>query len=562
MRRVTGVSASDLVTPRQRRRRRRRRHRHRAAAHAGTHAGQPVLPRRRPASSRATRSSSRAAAAPTCPAAIPRRCTRASSSLASLPDDIAVLPRPPLLGRVVGHDRRGEAGELRVQADHQGAVADDVRRGIANVVVSVSQPTATLPPVRDDRAKLAQLQVTKRRATGLLIATTGVFLLTLLGDGDRGWLGYVRAAAEASMVGGLADWFAVTALFRHPARAPDPPHRDHPRAQGPVRPDPRRVRAGQLPLARRRSSTASARVAWCAVRRVAGSSRTTPPRSPATSADIVVGVTDTLRDEDVHALIEDAVIARVEAVPLAPARGPGARADDRGGPAPRAARQPVLRGLDRALEENRENLRARFGRESPWWVPEPIDGPHLREAVSTACASCSRRSRSTRSTSCGWSSTSGCAELADRARLVAGAARARRGAEARAACPPAAAAVVVVAVARPEDRAAVAGRRSRLGAAPAPGGRWCRPPRQRLRDDPALQAKAEELAAAGRALRVRALPRRDRRAWSAGRSRAGTPTRHRAQARAAPRAATCSSSASTAPWSEAWPAWPCTRWSC
>jgi uncharacterized membrane-anchored protein YjiN (DUF445 family) len=33
----------------------------------------------------------------------------------------------------------------------------------------------------------------------------------------------------------------------------------------------------------------------------------------------------------------------------------------------------LLRGLDRALDENRENLRARFGRESPWWIPEPID---------------------------------------------------------------------------------------------------------------------------------------------------------------------------------------------
>src|SRR4029077_20047651 len=36
------------------------------------------------------------------------------------------------------------------------------------------------------------------------------------------WLGYVRAAAEASIVGGLADWFAVTALFRHPLGLPIP----------------------------------------------------------------------------------------------------------------------------------------------------------------------------------------------------------------------------------------------------------------------------------------------------------------------------------------------------
>ena len=36
------------------------------------------------------------------------------------------------------------------------------------------------------------------------------------------WVGYVRAAAEAGMVGGLADWFAVTALFRHPMGIPIP----------------------------------------------------------------------------------------------------------------------------------------------------------------------------------------------------------------------------------------------------------------------------------------------------------------------------------------------------
>ena len=36
------------------------------------------------------------------------------------------------------------------------------------------------------------------------------------------WVGYVRAAAEAGMVGALADWFAVTALFRHPLGIPIP----------------------------------------------------------------------------------------------------------------------------------------------------------------------------------------------------------------------------------------------------------------------------------------------------------------------------------------------------
>ena len=39
---------------------------------------------------------------------------------------------------------------------------------------------------------------------------------------DAGWLGYVNAGAEAAMVGAIADWFAVTALFRHPLGLPIP----------------------------------------------------------------------------------------------------------------------------------------------------------------------------------------------------------------------------------------------------------------------------------------------------------------------------------------------------
>ena len=53
------------------------------------------------------------------------------------------------------------------------------------------------------------------------------------------------------MVGGLADWFAVTALFRRPARAADPPHRHRGRAQGQLRRHPGRLRPGQLPHTRR-----------------------------------------------------------------------------------------------------------------------------------------------------------------------------------------------------------------------------------------------------------------------------------------------------------------------
>lgn len=59
-------------------------------------------------------------------------------------------------------------------------------------------------------------------ATGLLVAMAGLFLLSRqLVPLHPGW-GYLRAFSEAAMVGGLADWFAVTALFRHPLGLPIP----------------------------------------------------------------------------------------------------------------------------------------------------------------------------------------------------------------------------------------------------------------------------------------------------------------------------------------------------
>lgn len=76
---------------------------------------------------------------------------------------------------------------------------------------------------RSEASRRRGLRRAKRGATGLLVGAAVVFLLTFLADdGDSGAVGFVRAAAEAGMVGGLADWFAVTALFRHPLGIPVP----------------------------------------------------------------------------------------------------------------------------------------------------------------------------------------------------------------------------------------------------------------------------------------------------------------------------------------------------
>ena len=62
----------------------------------------------------------------------------------------------------------------------------------------------------------------KMVATLLLVFAAVVFLIAKINEDSGTWVGYVRAVAEAAMVGALADWFAVTALFRHPLGIPIP----------------------------------------------------------------------------------------------------------------------------------------------------------------------------------------------------------------------------------------------------------------------------------------------------------------------------------------------------
>lgn len=78
------------------------------------------------------------------------------------------------------------------------------------------------PPAADRLAPPAPLVRMRLIATGLLVAMAGVFLMTRWVGPVHPAIGFVRAFAEAAMVGGLADWFAVTALFRHPLGLPIP----------------------------------------------------------------------------------------------------------------------------------------------------------------------------------------------------------------------------------------------------------------------------------------------------------------------------------------------------
>ena len=86
--------------------------------------------------------------------------------------------------------------------------------------------TAQLPPVAPAFSRFNPAQPGARgmkvAATGLLVVMAAIFVTARSFEHVGPWVGYVKAFAEAAMVGGLADWFAVTALFRHPLGLPIP----------------------------------------------------------------------------------------------------------------------------------------------------------------------------------------------------------------------------------------------------------------------------------------------------------------------------------------------------
>ena len=98
----------------------------------------------------------------------------------------------------------------------------------------MSQHSATLTrrrsvPGPSPEVEAERRRVLRRHKTGVtaLLALAAVIFFACAWASHRpgetpAWIGYVQAAAEAGMVGGLADWFAVTALFRHPLGLPIP----------------------------------------------------------------------------------------------------------------------------------------------------------------------------------------------------------------------------------------------------------------------------------------------------------------------------------------------------
>ena len=211
----------------------------------------------------------------------------------------------------------------------------------------------------------------KRRATGLLVVMTGVFVALTVFGGDSTAMGYAKAAAEASMVGGLADWFAVTALFRRPLGLPIPhtavirERKDQfGRTLGNfvqenfLSPD---VIAERLQAARIPARTSE----WLCDRgnaeQVAG-----------TLADLLVGATDVVRDEDVQVLIDEQVTRMVAGLDVAPIAGRMVRMMTAEGRHTELLGS-MLSGFQRSLEQHRPELRDKFAERAPRWLPNAVE---------------------------------------------------------------------------------------------------------------------------------------------------------------------------------------------
>jgi uncharacterized membrane-anchored protein YjiN (DUF445 family) len=107
-----------------------------------------------------------------------------------------------------------------------GVIADDgsvVHRTSTEPRQSFAESLAGVDSAADAERRTG-LRRMKVVALSFLIGATVIFLVCTWAqsNGAASWVGYVRAAAEAGMVGALADWFAVTALFKHPLGIPIP----------------------------------------------------------------------------------------------------------------------------------------------------------------------------------------------------------------------------------------------------------------------------------------------------------------------------------------------------
>jgi uncharacterized membrane-anchored protein YjiN (DUF445 family) len=220
----------------------------------------------------------------------------------------------------------------------------------------------------------------KRRATLLLAGAAVVFVIAHYLEARLGfWMGALRATAEASMVGGLADWFAVTALFRHPMGIPIPHTAIVPR---------RKDRVGRTLGMFVQRNFLSRQVIEAQLTGLKLGERLASWLADPANARLIARQTvralssgaQALDDAAIEPLVERSVAARVRAFRVAPVLArlmevltEGDRHQD--------LLDDFIHAAARTVEENREMIRERIEKESPWWLPEAVDDKIYRKVL-------------------------------------------------------------------------------------------------------------------------------------------------------------------------------------
>jgi uncharacterized membrane-anchored protein YjiN (DUF445 family) len=217
-----------------------------------------------------------------------------------------------------------------------------------------------------------RLAVARRRATALLAAVTALFVGVTAAGAHGTLLGYVQAGAEAAMVGGIADWFAVTALFRHPLGLPIPhtavivERKDQFAATLGQFVQENFLNANVLADRIRAAGLAPRVAAWLA-------DQDNASRFAGHAADVVVTLAGTLRDEDVQSVLTAEVVRAAAAIEVAPLAGRAVGVMIAGGHHQVLFNTMVI-AADRYLADHQDELRERFESEAPRWLPDVVYG--------------------------------------------------------------------------------------------------------------------------------------------------------------------------------------------
>jgi uncharacterized membrane-anchored protein YjiN (DUF445 family) len=219
-----------------------------------------------------------------------------------------------------------------------------------------------------DEQRRAGLRRMKLVATGLLLAAAVVYAATMGRDGP---LGFVNAAAEAAMVGALADWFAVTALFRHPLGLPIP-HT----ALIPTRKDALGRSLEEFVATNFLSEdVVRDKLVRAQVSRRVGDWLGDPRHAARVSAEVATlagGALRVLKDDDVVAVLEQIVVKRVAETPWSPIAGQvlaGVVAEK----THHRLVDLVLNESHRWLRNNRETVVRIITDQAPDWTPQWLD---------------------------------------------------------------------------------------------------------------------------------------------------------------------------------------------